>query len=485
MHGMNWLLSDIAQVLDTSYRGEDVYVQRIITDSRHVQLGDVFVALVGERVDGHDFIHEVIAKGAVAVIVTRFTAGVDAPQLCVPDAVIALQNLAGAWRRKFTLSPCIVVTGSNGKTSVKEMFASVLNVLTDGHTLLTQGNLNNHLGVPMTLLSLRSLHQSAVVEIGANHVGEIACLVPLVQPNIAVITSIAMAHIGEFGSLERIMQAKGEIWSALTDKTDIAVVPIVSEMSPFNAWPVWQASLANKRVVAFGQLADVQVSRGWHAWVGVVDRKPTAGGQRVTLASSDWGSETIDLPILGAHQANNVAAVAAGLLAYGLSWQAIKTGLVQTILPGGRLRKVTLAPKFTVIDDTYNANPASMNAAIAVLMELPAKMHIFVMGMMGELGDDALSLHLQVVTAAKKAGVRAFYAMGKEADKLATQFGDGVAYDDATQLAQAVSAHYQEIGDVAVLVKGSRSSRMERVVEALIAMNNQENRAIVEGVAKV
>lgn len=485
MHGMNWSLSAIAEALNEVYLSKDGYAQRIITDSRQVQAGDVFVALVGDRVDGHDFIHEVVAKGAVAVVVTRFIDEVAVPQFCVPDAVVALQRLASAWRRQFTLSPCIAVTGSNGKTSVKEMLASVLNVLTAEHTLLTQGNLNNHLGVPMTLLSLRSSHQAAVVEIGANHLGEIASLVPLVQPNIAVITSIGMAHIGEFGSLEDIMRAKGEIWSALTNKDDIAVVPIVSETSQFDAWPVWQGMLNNKRVVAFGQLADVQASRGWHAWVGVAHREPTVWGQKIVLQSSDWGSETIDLPILGAHQANNVAAVAAGLLAYGVSWQVIKLGLSQVALPGGRLRRLTLTPKFTIIDDTYNANPASMRAAIEVLMELPAIAHVFVMGMMGELGDDSAALHLQVVDAAKVAGVTAFYAMGNDADQLVAHFGSDGAYEDPVQLAQAIYAHYHEVGDVAVLVKGSRSSRMERVVEALVAIHNQENKAMIEGVAKL
>jgi len=479
---MNWLLEDIACILDCELAmASDITVQRIVTDSRQIQAGDCFVAMVGERVDGHDFLEAVMQAGAVAAIVTRPDPDCALPQLLVTDAVASLQQLAAIWRSQFALSPCIVVTGSNGKTSVKEMLASVLRERDKAKLLATQGNLNNHLGLPMTLLSLRDGHASAVIEVGANHIGEIANLAPLAQPNVAIITSIGVAHVGEFGSLAAIIAAKGEIWSAL-EAGDHAVVPVVAAGSELDGISEWLPMLVDKQVTLFGALADIQqhLPRFSHSvsYVGVVSRQATDDGQRVDLVSSHWGKSALYLPIMGAHQANNVAAVAAALLPQAVSWQQIQAGLTQLVLPSGRLRVLQPAAGLMVIDDSYNANPASMLAGIKVLMEQPTQQHVFVMGAMGELGADSEALHLAVVDAAQQAGVSQLLASGCYKERCVAHFGRGIADDDPQVLAQRIWQIYQQQPSLAVLVKGSRSSKMERVVVALqllVAANNKNN----------
>ncbi len=482
MLGMNWLLEDITCILDCELNYDsDALVQRIVTDSRQIQAGDCFVALIGERVDGHDFLDAVMKAGAVAAIVTRPVADCALPQLVVTDAVAALQQLAAIWRSQFALLPCIAVTGSNGKTSVKEMLASILRVRDGAQLLATQGNLNNHLGLPMTLLSLRDGHTSAVIEVGANHIGEIATLAPLAQPNVAMITSIGVAHVGEFGSVEAIIAAKGEIWSAL-DAGDLAVVPVVASGSAFDGVDTWLPALADKRVAIFGALADVQQHLPLFtervAYVAVAERQATADGQLVELVTSDWGTAQLRLPIMGAHQANNLAAVAAALLPQGFSWQQIQDGLTQLVLPSGRLRVLQPLQGLTIIDDSYNANPASMLAGIKVLMEQPEQQHLFVMGAMGELGAQSEALHLEVVDAAKQAGVSQLLASGLYKESCVSHFGVGIADDCPDVLAQHIWQLYQQQPSLAVLVKGSRSSKMERVVAALqvwVEANNKNN----------
>jgi UDP-N-acetylmuramoyl-tripeptide--D-alanyl-D-alanine ligase len=476
MSGMNWALVDVVRVLDcylVGAVGSSLSIQRIVTDSRQIQAGDCFVALMGERVDGHDFLAQVMQAGAVAAIVTHYQPDCALPQLVVDDAIVALQRLAGAWRSGFQLSPCIAVTGSNGKTSVKEMLASVLRV--NAAVLATQGNLNNHLGLPMTLLALRAEHQAAVIEVGANHLGEIAVLAPLAQPDTAIISSIGAAHIGEFGSFDAIIRAKGELLAALP-ANGLAVIPAISAGATHDDYAVWYASLVDKRVVVFGDMVDVLLHGADCDYVGVAQRHQETMGQRIELVSNQFGSAEMFLPLLGAHQARNAAAVAAALLAHGVGWQEIQQGLSALSLPGGRLRVLQPVAGLVLIDDSYNANPASMVAAIAVLMEQPAQQHLLVLGAMGELGEQAQALHLDVARAARKAGVTQLWAMGSFATGMVDTFGSGVVAEDVDVIAQQLWQTYLQSGSVAVLVKGSRSSKMERVVMALEALAVEENK---------
>lgn len=468
---MRWTLAGMAQVLGLSLSQGDARrddsIGAVLTDSRLVGPGDVFVALAGSRVNGHDFLAQVKDQGAVAAVVTRLHPEVDLTQLLVPDAVAALAQLAAAWRAGFALSPCVLVTGSNGKTSVKEMLAVVLRqVKGEQAVLATQGNLNNHLGLPMTLLSLRDAHRAAVVEVGANHVGEISALAPLVRPTVAMITSIGLAHVGEFGGVDRIIQGKGEVFSALGED-GVAVVPAVSPDSEFDGWPSWQARLGSRRVVAFGALEQVRPGRGWSAWVGVAGRQPEGSGQRVMLASSDWGSRALFLPWLGAHQASNLAGVAAALLSQGCSWDDLQAGLNRLQTVPGRLQGRVLSAKLRVIDDSYNANPTSVSAAIAVLAEQPGERWL-VLGNMGELGEQAQVLHADVGLAARAAGLAGVLALGDLAAAAASACGEpSQAFAQLEPLVDWLWQRQQDGREMTVLVKGSRSSRMERVVAAL------------------
>lgn len=473
MSAMNWSLQAIADVLSVPIVGLSTnmpLIARVLTDSRQVQQGDLFVALPGERVDGHDFIDAVIEQGAVALLLTRAPQQpLSVPYLLVDDAVIALQHLAAAWRRQQALQHALIVTGSNGKTSVKEMLRAGLSAhYGQAQVLATEGNLNNHLGLPTTLLNLRAHQQAAVIEVGANHLGEIAQLAPLVQADVALVTSIARAHVGEFGSLAHIMQAKGEIWSSLPVSGGTAIVPIVRAGNEFDAWPVWQAALQSHHVIAFGQLADVQNRLGWQDWVGVVSRRLVDAGQMVQLRTSRWGEAELFLPIAGAHQANNLAGAVAALLSLGVAWEDIARGMAQLSLPGGRLRLLQPLPQLTLIDDSYNANATSMKVALSVLAEQSAAYRVFVMGEMGELGDDALALHQEVVQEAKRLGIDALCVSGRFKARLAAEMQESVAEDDPEILAQWIWQTYQRQGSLAVLVKGSRSSRMERVIDCLM-----------------
>jgi UDP-N-acetylmuramoyl-tripeptide--D-alanyl-D-alanine ligase len=466
---MQWSLAEIAQILGVvGYEDTLIGVQRVQTDSRVVCAGDLFVALPGTRVDGHDFIGDVAQKGAVAALVTRLVAGVSLPQLVVPDVVLAMQTPAHAWRKQQQWSPCITVTGSNGKTSVKEMLAAVLRVhLGQEAVLATFGNLNNHLGLPMTLLSGRAEHQAAVIEVGANHVGEIAQLAPLAEADTAIITSIGLAHVGEFGGLAAIIAAKAEVFQALP-VGGVAVVPVVPVGTEEDGWEIWQPLLTQQRVVGAGMLADVHVSRGWSAWVGVAGREVFSSGQMIHLKSSHWGDASITLSLLGAHHARNVAVVCSALLANDVPWAVIQQGLSELSAPKGRLQRIALTERVILIDDSYNANPSSMLAAVQTLKEQPADRLILVLGDMGELGEAADALHAQVGKAAVAADIDVVLATGQYADK--TVAGAG-ARGVVCQTIEDVCMHIQALlsGDqvTAILVKGSRSSRMERVVDGL------------------
>lgn len=479
MSAMNLPLSQIVSALSLNLTLEhDPLVNQIRIDSRKLSTGDVFVALVGERVDGHDFVVLAEQKGAVAAIVTHRVDGVSIPLLVVDDPVLALQMLSAFWRDQYRLSHCVLVTGSNGKTSVKEMLTACFSAkFGQDHVCATQGNLNNHLGLPLSLLSLRPEHQVGVFEVGANHLGEIAQLSPLAQPSSVMITSIGMAHVGEFGGIEAIKQAKAEIFSALPDG-GLAVVPVLaqdgsSDDALFDGWSLWQSRLERLSPVVFGELEVVQQSRGWQKWLGLVDtRVEVSAGQlwqRVRIASSDWGSAELNLPILGRHQAMNALAVSAVLLSQGFLWETIQAGMSRLVLPSGRLQTIQILPDCLLIDDSYNANPSSMIAAIQVLADIPADQRLLVLGDMAELGSATEAGHLLVGLSARELGIDRLYSLGQYGEAYQSGFGQGIAqFNQQEALAHLIWQDIQRFSaeqkTVAIVVKGSRSSRMEQVI---------------------
>lgn len=479
MSVMNLSLAQVASALSLSL-DSTVLVNQVVIDSRLVMAGDVFVALVGERVDGHDFVVLAEQKGAVAAVVSRLVDGVNIPQLVVDDPVLALQMLSAFWRNQYRLSHCVLVTGSNGKTSVKEMLSACFSAkFGQDHVCATQGNLNNHLGLPLSLLSLRPEHQVGVFEVGANHLGEIAQLSPLAQPSSVMITSIGMAHVGEFGGIEAIKQAKAEIFSALPDG-GLAVVPVLAQDGSsdalFDGWSLWQSRLERLFPVVFGELQAVERSRGWQKWLGLVGtRIEVSAGQlwqRVRIASSDWGSAELNLPILGRHQAMNAIAVSAVLLAQEFSWQEIQQGLERLILPKGRLKPIQLTEHCLIIDDSYNANPSSMMAAVQVLADVSVDQRVLVLGDMAELGESAEDGHFMVGLYAREYAINQVYALGNYASAYQEGFGRAIpSFDTHDALAEALWKTIQALAGkqerIAILVKGSRSSQMEKVIECL------------------
>lgn len=446
---MSWLmLSDIARMTNGSLHGEDIAIERVERDSRLVQSGDLFLALKGERFDAHEFVPQVAGK-ASAVLVTRL---LDAPiaQVVVDDVRLALGRLAAAWRQQFTC-PVIGLTGSNGKTTLKEMLTAILSL--HGSTLATLGNLNNDLGMPLTLLRLRPEHKFAVIEMGANHFGEIAYLTAIARPNVAVLNNAGAAHLEGFGDIAGVARAKGEIFAGLTDE-GVAVINADDTYADY-----WRSLNTERQLLSFGlaQTADVQGSMNAANQFCV-----TAYGQ----------TQVINLKLLGRHNQRNALAATAAALALGMPLSSVAQGLESLQPVKGRLCPRVGKHGGMVIDDTYNANPTSTAAAVEVLAELNGK-KIMVLGDMGELGETGRELHAFIGEKAAQAGIDGFYTLGQLSASASQQFGQGAkAFQELDALLVALQQDLQP--DTNVLVKGSRSSRMERVVEALTVSTAKE-----------
>jgi UDP-N-acetylmuramoyl-tripeptide--D-alanyl-D-alanine ligase len=438
-------LHEAAEALGARWAGEDVMLQGVGTDTRTLQPGQLFVALRGPHFDGHDYLAEAKAKGAAACMVERPVA--NCPALIVSDTRLALGKLARAWRRHFAI-PLLAVTGSNGKTTVKEMLASIL--AQQGDTLATQGNLNNDIGLPLTLFGLDARHTSAVVEMGANHAGEIAYLTRLAEPTVAIITNAASAHLEGFGSLEGVARAKGEIFQGL----GVNGTAIINADDRFA--PLWRELAKNNNQLTFGLHQSADVSARWQAGVRGSDIQ-------VTTPSGEFQCE---LALLGEHNVMNALAAITAAQAVGLPLKIIKQGLECMQPVPGRLQLKPGINGSRIIDDTYNANPASLTAAIQVLAGFAGK-KILVLGDMGELGEDALTLHAEAGRVAKANGIDALYTVGAMAKAAAQAFEQGAQHFD--DQASAIAALQPELTpNVTVLLKGSRLSHMERVVNALL-----------------
>jgi UDP-N-acetylmuramoyl-tripeptide--D-alanyl-D-alanine ligase len=440
-------------------------VLRVHTDTRSLQPGDLFVALKGERFDAHDFLPQARAQGAVAAIAHSGLAAAGLPGVEVPDTRLALGELARLWREQFSL-PLIAVTGSNGKTTVTQMIASILRAAAGSTAHATQGNLNNDIGVPLTLLRLRAEHRLSVVELGMNHPGEIAYLAALAQPTVALVNNAQREHQEFMGTVEAVAQENGQVILALRDG-GVAVFP-----SDDDHTPVWRELAAGRRVLTF---SDTDITADVYAL-----RADWTDGAWLMRFKSPAGEQDCRLHIAGRHNVRNALAAAACALAAGVSLAQIAEGLTAFEPVGGRSRALSLQlgdRQVTLIDDTYNANPDSVVAAIRVLAELPAP-RLLVLGDMGEVGEQGLAFHLEVLRQAQASGIEAVHCAGdwmrQAVDALQAAREPAPAHwAEVPALADHVSALVAATPAPAVrsvLVKGSRFMRMERVVQALQAL---------------
>jgi UDP-N-acetylmuramoyl-tripeptide--D-alanyl-D-alanine ligase len=443
------LLSEVCADLQARVVGADVAFSAVSTDSRKIEAGQLFIALVGPNFDGHNYLAEVAAKGAVAALVQREVPGAPLPQLLVADTRIALGQL-GALNRAAFAKPLAAVTGSSGKTTVKEMLASILRAGLSGPVLATRGNLNNDLGAPLTLLELASEHVGAVIELGANHIGEIAYTVGLTKPQVAIITNAGLAHVGEFGGPEKIVEAKGEILEGLSEQ-GVAVLNRDDK-----AFAIWQARAKGRRVLSFAlhQAADLHVSELWR------DARGCVGFALAGIA----GAARIQLNLLGEHSVANALAAAAAAHALGVPLVGIKAGLESLQPVKGRAVAALATNGVRVIDDSYNANPLSMCAAVDILAAFSGRT-VLVLGDMGELGEWAEQGHRDV--GAHAAGkVDALYAVGPLMAHAVAAFGaNGRHFADQASLIEALRL---ESDGTTILIKGSRSAAMDKVVDALL-----------------
>lgn len=437
-------VGEAAEVLKVSCSDGATEFLGCSTDSRSCERAQLFVALKGPNHDGHAHVGAASQRGAAAALVSR---AVDAklPLIRVDDTLDALGRLAAHWRDRFEL-PVIGVTGSNGKTTVKEMLASILRATQP--VLATRGNLNNEIGLPLTLMELGAEHRLAVIEMGANHPGEIARLAKLARPHVGVITQCAPAHLEGFGSVEGVARAKGELFANL-DADGTAVVNADDRFAP-----LWRDLAGARRCLSFGLDAPADVHATWHAH---------EGGSRIEL-ETEAGPIEVLLPLPGRHNVANAAAAAATALAAGATPEAIASGLARMRPVPGRL-EVKSGGGVRIIDDTYNANPSSLEAALVVLEQFPGR-HWLVLGDMAELGEDAPEFHRQAAALVREHGVERLLTIGELSRLTAASFGgDAQHHASMDELIAALKDSMEP--DTTVLIKGSRSMGLERAVAAL------------------
>ena len=440
-------LSQLATILGADVSGELTF-DAVTSDTRKITPGCLFVALKGERFDAHDFAEQAKAAGAGALLVSR-KLDIDLPQAVVKDTRLAFGELA-AWVRQQVPARIVSLTGSSGKTSVKEMTAAILSQC--GNTLYTAGNLNNDIGVPMTLLRLTREHEYAVIELGANHQGEIAWTVSLTQPEAALVNNLAAAHLEGFGSLEGVAKAKGEIY------TGLPVNGIAIMNADNNDWLNWKSVIGDRKTWRFSPNAANSDFTATNVHV-------TSHGTEFTL-QTPTGNVDVLLPLPGRHNIANALAATALAMAVGAPLSAIKTGLANLKAVPGRLFPIPLAENKLLLDDSYNANVGSMTAAVQVLSEMPGY-RVMVVGDMAELGDESEACHTQVGEAAKASGIDRVLSAGHLSKNISQASGVGEHFADKAALIARLKALVEEQQIVTVLVKGSRSAAMEEVVHAL------------------
>lgn len=452
-------LKEIARWMEARFEGEDKIISGIAIDSRTLSDNELFFALVGERVNGHDYIEEVTRRQAAGIVISQPVESLI-PQLYVKDTRLALGQLGKHYRDQFKM-PMAAITGSYGKTTVKEMLASILSVAGPGFA--TRGNLNTEIGVPLTLLQLTEAHQWAVIEMGARKIGDIAYLMEIAKPTVALINNAGIAHIEMFGSENAVRNAKGELFSSLSEE-GTAVINIEDPHLPY-----WKSLLKGQNIFSFGSgsLAQLRLSKIQY-------------GSESSIFKLSYQNQEIMVTLFapGEHNVRNAMGAAATALAMGASLASVKVGLEKFRPVSGRLQFITGISNLKIIDDTYNANPVSMRAALSVLASQPGQ-KFFVMGDMLELGKYAESWHQDIGEEAKRLGIHKMYGIGKLTMNAIIGFGDnGKHYEDKKSLMNDLINDIKEIKDikdtkqngshdVTVLVKGSRGMRMEEVVSVL------------------
>ncbi len=441
-----WLtLSEVTEMVQGQLHGEDNIITSITTDTRQLHQGQLFVALEGAHFDGHDFIDEHVERLASGVLAHK-KIETSLPVIVVDDTLQALTRWATAWRRK--VAPMLIaVTGSNGKTTVKQMLSNVLSLVAS--TCYTHGNLNNHIGVPLTLLTLRKHHRFAVIEMGANDFGEINHLSSIAEPDIAVITNAGPAHLQGFGSVEGVSRAKGEIMNGLAAGN---VIVLNADDEYCCAW-LDMAKAKSLKTITFG-------------FQEQADMRGKFEGQNTLLLDFNGQQTKVKLPLPGKHNASNALAVAAIAHQLKIDIRTIQQGLQDAENVKGRLQTKKGNTGYVVLDDTYNANPASVYAAISVLCG-QSKEPWLVIGDMGELGRDAQQIHADIGRQAKSAGVKKLFAVGELAKYTSDSFGNhGYHFEGHEELSHALLS--QVHSNCCVLVKGSRSMHMEDIVDCLV-----------------
>ena len=444
-------VSDAARVLDAAFSGADCEFLGVSTDSRSIGKGDLFVALRGEKFDGHAFVAVVAKSGAAAAMVdaTFDATGMVLPLIVVHDTRLALGALAKHWRSQF--EPVLIgVAGSNGKTTTKEMLASILRAAAgDEHVLATRGNLNNDIGLPLTLLRLREAHRWCAIELGMNHKGEIAYLADIARPGVAVVTNAQREHLEFMGSVEEVANENAAILRALPDAGTAVINADDEHADTFRS-----AARACRKV-------DFSLNRG-AAVTGRYELKPLSSSIRIQCGT---GEALATLSIPGVHNVMNALAAAASAYAAGITLEAIGRGLTAFRPYAGRLQVMRTGEGMTVIDDTYNANPDSVRAAIDVLAGAGGST-VLILGDMGEVGDDGPDFHSEVGRYARERGISSVLAIGESTAHTVAAFGAGARHFATIEdLADAVARVHDK--GTTVLVKGSRFMRMERVVDGL------------------
>lgn len=444
-----WRASEFARYASGQLQGEDRAFSSVSTDTRTMNAGALFVALRGPNFDGHDFVAAAAERGAAVALVER-ALPVALPQVVVADPLVALSTFAREWRRQFAI-PVVGVTGSNGKTTTKELIGSILSRI--GPTLVTRGNLNNHIGVPLTLMELNATHRFAVIEMGASHQGEIAHLCSIAEPTIGIVTNAGAAHLEGFGGLQGVAAGKGELFRSLP----VDGVAIINADDVFAL--TWRDTRASERLLTFGfeQPADFMAHNVRTA--DEVDFRID-----FDLATPE-GSRAATLSLAGLHNLRNALGAAAAAYAAGASLDDIVAGLAAMRAVAGRLELKPAINGAFLVDDSYNANPSSLKAGIDAFHRFSGPRWL-VLGEMKELGESSIGLHAEVGRYARAAGMERLFAFGEHARYAAEAFGEGAQwFDDLDALTDAVRQTLAP--GTAILIKGSRANRLERVAAAL------------------